>query len=200
MGTSHVVVLGMLLAVTRRRPITSCGGRGTKYRGATMDLDVKDADIKDVFRLLADVGKVNLVVPDDVSGRVTLRPQARAVGSGRLHRGRGPQADDHGAGRDPDGRAATLALALEDPDRGTLRVRDDREPTDTRDVRRRHVQRRTEPLCPVGRRVRVRDCDVRQPRVRAPAAIGGARTPARGRPPDSSSSTCPCPASPGSSR
>jgi len=48
-------------------------GRGAKHRGAPMDLDVKDADLKDVLRLLADVGKVNLVVPDDVSGRVTLR-------------------------------------------------------------------------------------------------------------------------------
>lgn len=46
---------------------------GAKYRGATLDLDVKDADIKDVFRLLADVGNVNLVVPDDVAGKVTLK-------------------------------------------------------------------------------------------------------------------------------
>jgi len=73
MGTSHVVILGMLLAATPAAADHELCGRGTKYRGATMDLDVKDADIKDVFRLLADVGKVNLVVPDDVSGRVTLR-------------------------------------------------------------------------------------------------------------------------------
>jgi len=47
--------------------------RGTKYRGQTIDLDVKDADIHDVYRLLADVGNVNIVVPDAVRGRVTLR-------------------------------------------------------------------------------------------------------------------------------
>jgi type II secretory pathway component HofQ len=47
--------------------------RGVKYRGATIDLDVKDADIHEVYRLLADVGNVNIVVPGDVSGRVTLR-------------------------------------------------------------------------------------------------------------------------------
>ncbi len=44
-----------------------------KWRGATVDLDVKSADIHDVLRLLADVGKVNLVISDDVAGKVTLR-------------------------------------------------------------------------------------------------------------------------------
>lgn len=48
-------------------------GRAAKYRGATVDLDLKNADVRDVFRLLADVGKVNLVVADDVAGQVTLR-------------------------------------------------------------------------------------------------------------------------------
>ncbi len=44
-----------------------------KERGAPIDLDVKDADIHDVFRLIADVAKVNLVVSDEVAGKVTLR-------------------------------------------------------------------------------------------------------------------------------
>jgi type IV pilus assembly protein PilQ len=43
------------------------------HRGAPIDLDVKDADVHDVLRLLADVGKINLVVSDEVSGKVTLR-------------------------------------------------------------------------------------------------------------------------------
>jgi type IV pilus assembly protein PilQ len=46
---------------------------GTKYRGAAIDLDVKDADIHDVMRLIADVGNINVVVSDEVQGRVTLR-------------------------------------------------------------------------------------------------------------------------------
>ncbi|MBL0216010.1 MAG: hypothetical protein IPQ07_19285 [Myxococcales bacterium] len=46
---------------------------GAKFHGAALDLDVKNADIKDVFRLLADVGKVNLVMADTVNGKVTLR-------------------------------------------------------------------------------------------------------------------------------
>ncbi len=43
------------------------------YRGKRIDLDFKDVDIADVFRLLADVGGVNIVVADDVKGKVTLR-------------------------------------------------------------------------------------------------------------------------------
>jgi len=46
---------------------------GTRFRGAPLDLDLKAADLRDVFRLLADVGKVNLVVNDKVEGKVTLR-------------------------------------------------------------------------------------------------------------------------------
>lgn len=41
--------------------------------GAKVDLDVKSADLHDVLRLLADVGRVNLVVADDVAGTITLR-------------------------------------------------------------------------------------------------------------------------------
>ena len=42
------------------------------YRGPAIDLDVKDADVHDVYRLLADVGHVNIVIPDDVKAKVTL--------------------------------------------------------------------------------------------------------------------------------
>lgn len=44
-----------------------------RYRGKRIDLDLKDADLHNVFRLLADVGGVNIVVTDDVKGRVTIR-------------------------------------------------------------------------------------------------------------------------------
>lgn len=47
--------------------------RGVRHHGAAIDLDLKGAGIHDVFRLLADVGRVNIVVPDDVTGTVTLR-------------------------------------------------------------------------------------------------------------------------------
>jgi type IV pilus assembly protein PilQ len=38
-----------------------------------VDLDLKDADIHNVFRILADVGSVNIVAADNVSGAVTIR-------------------------------------------------------------------------------------------------------------------------------
>jgi type IV pilus assembly protein PilQ len=42
-------------------------------RGAPVDLDLQGVDIADVCRLLADVGRVNIVVADGVHGAVTLR-------------------------------------------------------------------------------------------------------------------------------
>lgn len=42
------------------------------YRGKPIDLDVKDADIHEVLRFIADSAHTNLVVPDTVQGRVTL--------------------------------------------------------------------------------------------------------------------------------
>jgi type IV pilus assembly protein PilQ len=47
--------------------------RGRKvYTGARIFLDVQDADIKAVFRLLAEQGRVSIVSGDDVKGTVTL--------------------------------------------------------------------------------------------------------------------------------
>lgn len=47
-------------------------GRG-RYTGRRIDLDLKDADVHNILRLLADVGRVNIVTADDVSGNVTIR-------------------------------------------------------------------------------------------------------------------------------
>ncbi len=38
-----------------------------------VDLDLKDVDIANACRLLADVGRANIVVADDVHGSVTVR-------------------------------------------------------------------------------------------------------------------------------
>ncbi len=56
-----------------RRIGAESGGERTRYRGARIDLDVKGADLHDVFRLIADVAKVNIVVAGDVSGTVTVK-------------------------------------------------------------------------------------------------------------------------------
>ena len=64
----------MLLCTTARADRDLCA-RGTRFRGQAVDLDVKNAEVHDLFRLLSDVGKVNIVVPDDVTGKVTLKLQ-----------------------------------------------------------------------------------------------------------------------------
>jgi len=46
---------------------------GRAATGRRIDLDLKDADVHDVLRLLADVGRVNVITADNVSGSVTIR-------------------------------------------------------------------------------------------------------------------------------
>ncbi len=43
------------------------------FAGRRIDLDLKDADIHNVLRLLADVGQVNVVTADNVQGSVSIR-------------------------------------------------------------------------------------------------------------------------------
>jgi type IV pilus assembly protein PilQ len=43
------------------------------FSGRRIDLDLKDADVHNVLRLLADVGQVNIVTADNVTGSVTIR-------------------------------------------------------------------------------------------------------------------------------
>lgn len=48
-------------------------GAEKKYTGQRISLDFKDADIKNVFRLLAEISGLNIVVTGDVARRVTVR-------------------------------------------------------------------------------------------------------------------------------
>lgn len=45
----------------------------TQYTGRKISLDFKQADVHDVFRILADVSGLNIVATDDVKAKVTLR-------------------------------------------------------------------------------------------------------------------------------
>ena len=49
------------------------GSRRRVYRGATVDFDFKDAPMSDLLRIIADTGRVNIVVPDTISAKVTVR-------------------------------------------------------------------------------------------------------------------------------
>jgi len=44
-----------------------------EYTGTRISLDLKDADLPNVLRLFADVAKVNILVTEEVKGKVTLR-------------------------------------------------------------------------------------------------------------------------------
>ena len=44
-----------------------------RYNGRRINIDVKDGDIHNILRLLADTGHVNVVTADDVSGTITIR-------------------------------------------------------------------------------------------------------------------------------
>ena len=55
------------------RRIGETGPRRSRFHGATVDVDLKGADLADVFRLLADVGKVNIVVAGEVTGTITMK-------------------------------------------------------------------------------------------------------------------------------
>lgn len=59
-------------ATEAKAPAAVPGGPKT-YTGQKISLDFKDADIKNVFRLLAEVSGLNIVVTDDVRKRITVR-------------------------------------------------------------------------------------------------------------------------------
>ncbi len=43
------------------------------YTGRKISLDFKDADIKNILRLIAEVSQLNIITADDVSGKITMR-------------------------------------------------------------------------------------------------------------------------------
>jgi type IV pilus assembly protein PilQ len=55
----------------------TAGGSGllgqARYNGRRINIDVKDGDVHNILRLLADTGHVNIVTADDVSGTITIR-------------------------------------------------------------------------------------------------------------------------------
>ena len=60
--------------VTAEAPASDAERRSKKlYYGQPISLDLKDADVHNVIRLLADVSGLNIVATDDVKGTITLR-------------------------------------------------------------------------------------------------------------------------------
>lgn len=47
--------------------------QGAEYNGKRIDLDMMDANVSDVLRLLAEISNLNIVASDDVKGTISLR-------------------------------------------------------------------------------------------------------------------------------
>lgn len=56
-----------------RAPATRPSSSIRRYHGQRISLDLKDADVHNVLRLIADVSGLSVVVTDDVEGKVTMR-------------------------------------------------------------------------------------------------------------------------------
>jgi len=53
--------------------LTGSSDVGRKYRGQRISMDFKDADLTNVFRIIAEVSNLNVITADDVKGKVSLR-------------------------------------------------------------------------------------------------------------------------------
>ena len=53
--------------------LTGTSEVGRKYHGQRISMDFKDADLTNVFRIIAEVSNLNIITGDDVKGKVSLR-------------------------------------------------------------------------------------------------------------------------------
>jgi type IV pilus assembly protein PilQ len=53
--------------------LTGSSDVGRKYHGQRISMDFKDADLTNVFRIIAEVSNLNIITSDDVKGKVSLR-------------------------------------------------------------------------------------------------------------------------------
>jgi hypothetical protein len=63
-------------------PLSSLAQKGQSQTKRTISIELTNADVCDVLRLIAEVGNVNIIVGDDVKGRITLKLTNVALGSG----------------------------------------------------------------------------------------------------------------------
>lgn len=72
-GSTSAPISQQTVTQVSSQPASGGNRRRKVYRGPTVELDFKEAPIHDLLRLLSDVGKVNIVVPDEVDAKVTVR-------------------------------------------------------------------------------------------------------------------------------
>jgi len=67
------LLLPCMLSADATYPAVTIRDNGTKWVGEPMSLDVKDLDIRDFFRFIADISKLNLIIDPSVKGTVTMK-------------------------------------------------------------------------------------------------------------------------------
>lgn len=65
------LAVGVTPLASADAPRDPCAKR--HHRGPAIDLDVKQAELHAVFRFIAEAGRANLVVANDVKGSLTIR-------------------------------------------------------------------------------------------------------------------------------
>ena len=63
----------MAKKVEEEKKIVEGGPSQKAYAGRKLSLDFKDADIKNILRLIAEVSNLNIIAGDDVTGKITMR-------------------------------------------------------------------------------------------------------------------------------
>ncbi|HYI00390.1 AMIN domain-containing protein, partial [Hyalangium sp.] len=73
--TEQVAVTQRTAGFTAEAPTYAAEGapRQARYRGKRVSFEFKDIDIQNLLRVIAEISKKNIVVADDVSGKVTIR-------------------------------------------------------------------------------------------------------------------------------
>jgi len=75
-GTLNVVFAPQVKAVTAKtakKTEVEIFGKPHEYTGKKIDLDMMDARVTDILRLLAEVSNLNIIASDDVTGTISLR-------------------------------------------------------------------------------------------------------------------------------
>ena len=63
----------MIKRAEEEKKVAEEGAPEKLYTGRKLSLDFKDADIKNILRLIAEVSNFNIITGDDVTGKITMR-------------------------------------------------------------------------------------------------------------------------------
>ncbi|MEM6992766.1 MAG: secretin and TonB N-terminal domain-containing protein [Myxococcota bacterium] len=70
------LVLAGLLCTVPESPSEARAAQRSRASARRIDIELQDSEVHDVLQLLADIGRVNIVVASGVDGRVTARFKA----------------------------------------------------------------------------------------------------------------------------